>query len=99
VNVVLTVGKEANATVVPSEAIQTGQQGQFAFIVKPDQSVEMRVVTVGRTVNRETIVTKGISAGETVVTDGQLRLAPGFKVEIVKAVPGDAGAKSGGASQ
>jgi multidrug efflux system membrane fusion protein len=99
VNVVLTVGKEMNATVVPSEAIQTGQQGQFAFVVKPDQTVEMRVVTVGRTVNRETIVTKGIAAGETVVTDGQLRLAPGFKVEVVKAVPGDAGAKSGGASQ
>jgi len=99
VNVVLTVGKEMNATVVPSEAIQTGQQGQFAFVVKPDQTVEMRVVTVGRTVNRETIVTKGIAAGETVVTDGQLRLAPGFKVEIVKAVPGDAGANSGGASQ
>jgi len=99
VNVVLTVGKEANATVVPSEAIQTGQQGQFAFVVKPDQSVEMRVVTVGRTVNRETIVTKGIAAGEMVVTDGQLRLAPGFKVEIVKAVQGDAGSKAGGASQ
>ncbi len=99
VNVVLTVGKEANATVVPSEAIQTGQQGQFAFVVKPDQSVEMRVVTVGRAVNRETIVTKAIAAGETVVTDGQLRLAPGFKVEIVKAVPGDSGAKAGGASQ
>jgi multidrug efflux system membrane fusion protein len=59
----------------------------------------MRVVTVGRTVNRETIVTKGIAAGEMVVTDGQLRLAPGFKVEIVKAVQGDAGSKAGGASQ
>lgn len=99
VNVVLTVGKEMSATVVPSEAVQTGQQGQFAFIVKPDQTVEMRVVTVGRTVGRETIVTKGISAGETVVTDGQLRLVPGFKVEIVKAVPGEDAAKAGGASQ
>jgi len=99
VNVVLTVGKEANATVVPSEAVQTGQQGQFAYVVKSDQTVEMRVVTVGPTVNRETIVTKGITAGETVVTDGQLRLVPGFKVEIVKAVPGETGAKAGGASQ
>jgi multidrug efflux system membrane fusion protein len=99
VNVVLTVGKELSATVVPSEAIQTGQQGQYAFVVKPDQTVEMRVVTVGRTVGHETIVTKGISAGETVVTDGQLRLVPGFKVEIVKAVPGADDAKAGGASQ
>ena len=99
VNVVLTVGKELSATVVPSEAIQSGQQGQYAFVVKPDQTVEMRVVTVGRTVGHETIVTKGISAGETVVTDGQLRLVPGFKVEIVKAVPGADDAKAGGASQ
>jgi multidrug efflux system membrane fusion protein len=95
VNVVLTVGREMNATVVPSEAIQTGQQGQYAFVVKPDHTVEMRNVTVSRTIERETIVTKGIAPGETVVTDGQLRLGPGFRVEIVSATPA-AGAKPGG---
>jgi multidrug efflux system membrane fusion protein len=96
VNVVLTVGKEMNATVVPSEAIQTGQQGQYAFIVKPDHKVEMRIVTIGRTIERETIVTKGIAPGETVVTDGQLRLGPGFLVEVVTATPAAAGGKAGG---
>jgi multidrug efflux system membrane fusion protein len=99
VNVVLTTGTESNATVVPSEAIQTGQQGQYAFVVKADRTVENRVVTTGRTIGRETIVTKGIAPGETVVTDGQLRLIPGFKVEIVTAGPETPESKAGGASQ
>lgn len=97
VNVVITVGKEAKTTVVPSEAVQTGQQGQYAYVVKPDHTVEMRIVTAGRTMDRETTITKGIAPGETVVTDGQLRLAPGFKVEIVSAHSGGA-ANSGGAT-
>jgi multidrug efflux system membrane fusion protein len=94
VNVVLTVGKEANATVVPSEAIQTGQQGQYAFVVKQDHTVENRIVSIGRTIGRETVITKGIAPGETVVTDGQLRLIPGFKVEIVTGSAGGAGGAS-----
>ena len=97
VNVVLTVGVDAKATIVPSEAIQSGQQGQFAFIVKADHTVENRIVTVGRTLGHETEVTKGISPGETVVTDGQLRLVPGFKVEVVNNAPAAGGAA--GASQ
>lgn len=92
VNVVLTVGKEANATVVPSEAIQTGQQGPYAFVVKQDHTVENRILSIGRTVGRETVITKGIAPGETVVTDGQLRLIPGFKVEVVS---GSGGATAG----
>jgi multidrug efflux system membrane fusion protein len=96
VNLVLTVGTEKSAIVVPSEAIQTGQQGQYAFVVKPDQTVENRVVSTGRTVERETVVLKGVAPGETVVTDGQLRLIPGFKVAIPNA---GAGGKAAGASQ
>ena len=98
VNVVLTVGTDAKATVVPSEAIQTGQQGSYAFVVKADHTVENRIVSVGRTLGRETEVTKGIVPGETVVTDGQLRLIPGFKVDVVNGAPA-AGAAAGGASQ
>jgi multidrug efflux system membrane fusion protein len=94
VNVVLTVGAESGVTVVPSEAVQTGQQGQYAFVVKADQTVENRVLTVGRTIGRETVIAKGIAPGEIVVTDGQLRLVPGFKVEIVNSASGKA---SGGA--
>lgn len=85
VNVTLRLDTLANATVVPAEAVQPGQQGQFAYVVKPDQTVEPRVVTVGRTVGRTIIVEKGISPGETVVTDGQLRLFPGAKIKPVPA--------------
>jgi len=98
VNVVLTVGTDAKATVVPSEAIQIGQQGSYAFVVKADHTVENRIVTVGRMLGRETEITKGIAPGETVVTDGQLRLIPGFKVEVVNGSPAT-GAVAGGASQ
>jgi multidrug efflux system membrane fusion protein len=70
------------AIVVPSQAIQAGQQGPFVFVVKPDLRVESRKVEPGRRLERETIVTKGLAAGERVVTDGQLRLVPGAKVEI-----------------
>jgi len=95
VNVVLTIGADSNVTVVPSEAVQNGQQGPYAFVVKADRTVENRILTVGRAIGRETIITKGIAPGETVVTDGQLRLIPGFKVEIVTNGPG----KAGGAPQ
>jgi multidrug efflux system membrane fusion protein len=73
---------EPNAIVVPSQAIQTGQEGQYVFVVKQDLTVESRSVVAGRTVNGETVVQKGLKADEKVVTDGQLRLYPGAKVEI-----------------
>jgi len=82
VNVVLTLTTESNVIVVPSEVIQTGQEGQYVFVVKQDLTVESRPVVAGRTVNRETVVQKGLMADEKVVTDGQLRLYPGAKVEI-----------------
>ncbi len=82
VNVVLTLTTEPNAIVVLSQAIQTGQQGQYVFVVKPDFTVESRPVVTGRSVNNETVVQKGLHAGEKLVTDGQLRLYPGAKVEI-----------------
>jgi multidrug efflux system membrane fusion protein len=82
VNVLLTLTTESNVIVVPSEVIQTGQEGQYVFVVKQDLTVESRPVVAGRTVNRETVVQKGLRADEKVVTDGQLRLYPGAKVEI-----------------
>jgi multidrug efflux system membrane fusion protein len=92
ITVVMTLRVLNHATVVPSEAIQSGQKGQFAFVVKPDQTVETRVVTVGQTVDNQIVVETGISPGETVVTDGQLRLFPGAHIRVVPA------AKGGGAS-
>ncbi len=85
VNVVLTLGTQNNATVVPSEAVQDGQRGQFIFVVKSDQTVESRPVTVSRTIGRKSVISKGVAPGETVVTDGQLRLFPGAKIQPVAA--------------
>jgi membrane fusion protein, multidrug efflux system len=82
VEVELTLSKLTNAVVVPSQAVQTGQNGQFIYVVKPDQTVEERPVTTGIAYDGGTVVEKGLQAGETVVTDGQLRLAPDVKVNF-----------------
>ena len=81
VNVNLVLTNEPNAIIVGSAAVQTSQTGQFVYVVKPDQTVELRPVTVKRTINNHTVL-EGVKPGETVVTDGQLRLAPGVKVQI-----------------
>jgi len=82
VQVALTLSELTNAIVVPSQAVQTGQDGDFIYVVKPDQTVEQRPVTIGITSQGGTVVQSGLKAGETVVTDGQLRLAPGVKVNV-----------------
>jgi multidrug efflux system membrane fusion protein len=82
VNVILTLATQSDAVVVPTQAIQTGQQGQYVFVVRQDLTVESRPVVVDRAVNDETIIGKGLNPGETVVIDGQLQLVPGAKVEI-----------------
>ena len=82
VDVTLTLATEPNAIVVPTQAIQTGQSGQYVYVVKNDLTVESRPVTMNRTQGTLAIVAKGLQPGERVVTDGQLRLAPGAKVEI-----------------
>jgi membrane fusion protein, multidrug efflux system len=82
VNVVVTLTTDPTAVVVPTAAIQAGQQGDFAFVVKTDQTVELRSVTVDRTSGAEAIVKDGLKPGETVVTDGQLRLVAGTRVKL-----------------
>lgn len=82
VNVVMTLAAQPNAIVVPSQAVQTGQNGQYVFVVKSDLTVEYRAIVVARTLDDETVIEKGLNAGEQVVTDGQLRIIPGAKVEI-----------------
>jgi multidrug efflux system membrane fusion protein len=67
--------------VVPSQAIQPGQQGPYVFVVKPDQTVESRLVTPGVRLGAETIIEKGLKPAERVVVDGQLRLVPGARIE------------------
>ena len=82
VNVTVELTTEKNATVVSTAAVQAGQQGPFVFVVKPDQTVEMRNVVVTRTAAAETVIASGIEPGETVVTDGQLRLVPGSRISV-----------------
>lgn len=82
VNVSVTLMTEPRAIVVPTPAVQTGQQGQYVFVVKPDQTVELRTVTVARAADGQTVIQQGLKAGETVVTDGQLRLTPGSRVSV-----------------
>ena len=84
VDVVMILTTQPDALVVPTSAVQTGQKGQYVYVVKDDLTVEDRVITVGRTLNSEIVIDKGLQAGERVVTDGQLRLVPGAKVEIKK---------------
>jgi membrane fusion protein, multidrug efflux system len=95
VNVVLTLQSNGNATVIPAEAVQPGQKGQFVYVVKADKTVEPRIVTVGRTMGSKVIIENGVSPGETVVTDGQMMLFPGAHVSVVAAPKGDAAPKTG----
>jgi multidrug efflux system membrane fusion protein len=94
VNVSVTLTTDPRAVVVPTTAVQTGQQGQYVFVVKTDQTVELRTVEVTRAMDAESVIKQGLRAGETVVTDGHLRLTPGSRVSV-KSGPGAAGAAGG----
>jgi multidrug efflux system membrane fusion protein len=82
VNAIMTLTTQPNAVIVPSQAIQTGQKGEYVFLIKKDLTVEIRPVVIARTMNGEAVVEKGLQSGDKVVTDGQLRLVPGAKVEL-----------------
>ncbi|HZO82624.1 MAG TPA: efflux RND transporter periplasmic adaptor subunit [Candidatus Binataceae bacterium] len=84
-DVTLTLSEEPDTIVVPSQAVQTGQDGSFVFVVGRDLSASPRPVVVGDSLDGETVVKSGLKAGETVVTDGQLRLFPGARVRIKNA--------------
>jgi multidrug efflux system membrane fusion protein len=80
--VTLLMGTQSEAIVVPSQAIQNGPKGQYTYVVKEDTSVEMRPVVVDRSDASESVISKGLAAGETVVVSGQIRLVPGAKVQV-----------------
>jgi multidrug efflux system membrane fusion protein len=82
VDVTLVLGMQSDATVVPSAAIMTGQQGPYIFTVEQDGSAKQRLVNVGRSFDSVTVISSGIEPGMTVVIDGQLRLTQGAKVDI-----------------
>jgi len=82
VRVTLRLTTQQNAVVVPNEAVQTGQNGSFIYVVKQDRTVESRPITVGARVDQDMVIQSGLEPGETVVTEGQLRLAPGSKIVV-----------------
>jgi len=85
-----------HATVVPSQAVQTGQDGQYVFVVKDDSTVEQRTVVPGQRVADEVVVQKGLTPGETVVVEGQLRLENGARVTTDLSGRGGPGGGRGG---
>jgi multidrug efflux system membrane fusion protein len=82
INVALTLSTQADAVVIPSEAVQVGQEGQHVFVVKPDKRVEVRPVTVSRTTEGEAIIATGLKAGEQVVREGQFLLGADSRIEF-----------------
>jgi len=84
VNVVLTLGIKNKAIVIPYRALQTGQKGQYVYVVKEDKTAEIREVQPGLRFGDEVTIEKGLNSGEIVVVDGQIRLTPGARVEIKK---------------
>jgi membrane fusion protein, multidrug efflux system len=94
VNVALTLGTEAQALTVPAEAVQTGQAGQYVFVVAPDNAADIRPVTVDRILDGIAVIRSGVTAGEKVVIEGQMRLAPGAKVVEKAPLPSKPATKS-----
>ncbi len=90
VSVVLTLSEERGMVVVPTQAVQTGQEGSYVYVVRPDMTVDYRLLELGRTIDQEVVVKKGLGSGEKVVTEGQLRLAPGVQVKAAESAGGKA---------
>jgi membrane fusion protein, multidrug efflux system len=92
----MTLATLQDAVIVPSQAVQAGQQGQYVFVVKEDATAELRPVKGGTAADGMTVIEQGLKPGETVVIDGHIRIAPGAKVEVRQ--PGQ-GAKANAAAQ
>ncbi|HLQ01743.1 MAG TPA: efflux RND transporter periplasmic adaptor subunit [Burkholderiales bacterium] len=84
VNVSVRLFEQADAIVIPSQAVQTGPEGQYVYVVGQDMVADVRKITVQRTEGERTIVAGGLAKGERVVTRGQLRLGPKMRVQIAK---------------
>ncbi len=84
VNVSLKLYDQKDALLIPSQAVQTGPKGQYVYVVKQDMTAEVRQIELDRVDGDNSIISKGLDKGEEVVVKGQLRLAPGAKVKIVK---------------
>jgi multidrug efflux system membrane fusion protein len=88
VNVVVTLSVDPKAIVVPSAAVQASDKGPYVFVIKPDNTADQRMVTVARINGAETVIKDGLKPGETIVTDGALRLTSGSRITIKTENPG-----------
>lgn len=98
VNVRLVLATEKGAVLIPNEATQISQKGPFVYVIKPDQTAELRLVTLGQRQGGNVVVTNGLAAGENVVLTGQLTVVPGLKVKVVQGAvdaPNPAGKSAG----
>lgn len=86
-NVQLMLGVEPHATVVPAKAVQSGQQGQYVYVVRPDNTAVVQPVVSPRTYNQLAVIQSGLQPGERVITDGQIQVVPNTKVNVVRTVP------------
>jgi membrane fusion protein, multidrug efflux system len=84
VNIELALGSGADALAIPDSAVKAGPNGTYVFVVKPDGHAEQRSVTVARSVNGDSMISKGLADGETIVTDGQSRLVDGSKIRVAE---------------
>jgi len=94
-NVTLKLSMQSNALVIPNQAVQTGQDGAYVYLVNDDRTVQVRPIIAGLRREADIVIDKGLSDGETVVTQGQLRLAPGSRVTL----PGEVGGRAGRAKK
>jgi len=86
VNVAMTLSTRANAIVIPVQAVQNGQKGQYVYVITSGNAIEQRLVTVVQQIDNEAVIGKGVQPGDTVVTDGQIRLTPKSKVDVKKSL-------------
>ena len=82
----MTLSNRPNATIVPLQAVQNGQKGQYVYVVTDGNAVQMRPVTVVQQLETQAVIGHGINPGDTVVTDGQIRLTPKSKVDVKKSL-------------
>jgi multidrug efflux system membrane fusion protein len=103
VDVALVLSTQKNAVVVPTKAIQTGQQGEYVYVVRADSTAESRAVKTAGVYQNLTLIADGLKTGERVVVNGQMRVAPNAKVFVQETLPGTqpgsvpAGGPAGGA--
>ena len=88
VDVALELSTQKNAVVVPTKAIQTGQQGEYVYVVRADSTAESRPVKTSGVYQNLTVISDGLNAGEQVIVNGQLRVAPNAKVVVQSILPG-----------